>query len=234
MADLNGADDSVSNLRERRKDDFVEEPSDGFKIKIRTSNNWQLQCRRNNSSSRMQIHQEDDDDDMFMRNNEPVGEETSGEAIIEMVESITDYGGIELADPKALGSAISLKVRAKNESDNLKSSHSNDIIDTSRADKGPSLYVPVEINKIKIDMLIDTGSPVTILSENLIKKVDLGSSGLSRVESTLSAADGNKMKIKGQAVCEIKIGNNEFQHKIIFTKLGEIRRHSRNGLFKML
>ncbi|CAG2243575.1 unnamed protein product [Mytilus edulis] len=71
-------------------------------------------------------------------------------------------------------------------------------------------------------MLIDTGSPVTILSENLIKKVDLGSSGLSRVESTLSAADGNKMKIKGQAVCEIKIGNNEFQHKIIFTKLGKL------------
>ncbi|VDI80107.1 Hypothetical predicted protein, partial [Mytilus galloprovincialis] len=30
------------------------------------------------------IHQEDDDDDMFMRNNEPVGEETSGEAIIEI------------------------------------------------------------------------------------------------------------------------------------------------------
>ncbi|CAC5403198.1 unnamed protein product [Mytilus coruscus] len=67
------------------------------------------------------------------------------------------------------------------------------------ADKYPSLYVPVEINKIKIDMLIDTGSPVTILYENLIITVDLGTSGLSRVESTLSAADGNKMKIKGQA-----------------------------------
>ncbi|CAC5426233.1 unnamed protein product [Mytilus coruscus] len=67
--------------------------------------------------------------------------------------------------------------------------------------KYPSLYVPVEIIKIKIDMLIDTGFPVTILSKNLIKKVDLGTPGLSRVESTLSAADGNKMKIKGQAVC---------------------------------
>ncbi|CAC5365115.1 unnamed protein product [Mytilus coruscus] len=33
---------------------------------------------------KQKIHQDDDDDDMFMSNNEPVGEETSGEALIEI------------------------------------------------------------------------------------------------------------------------------------------------------
>ncbi|CAC5385965.1 G2H3 [Mytilus coruscus] len=59
---------ALYELREKRKAGLVEEPADGFKIKIRTSNNWQLQCRRFKSSTRMQVISDTDltasDDDL--------------------------------------------------------------------------------------------------------------------------------------------------------------------------
>ena len=72
-------------------------------------------------------------------------------------------------------------------------------------------------------MLIDTGSPVTLISENLIESLGVGPSDLSRVESTLSAADGNKMSVKGQINLSIKIGKSNFQQNTIVTKLGKLK-----------
>lgn len=47
-----------------------------------------------------------------------------------------------------------------------------------------SLYAPVEINNIKLEMLIDTGSPVTSIADNIIESLGVGLSDLSRVETT--------------------------------------------------
>jgi hypothetical protein len=37
-----------------------------------------------------------------------------------------------------------------------------------------SLYAPVEINNIKLEMIIDTGSPVTLIAENIILAITAG------------------------------------------------------------
>lgn len=72
-------------------------------------------------------------------------------------------------------------------------------------------------------MLIDTGSPVTLLAENITESLGVGLSDLTRVDSTLSAADGNKMSIKGQMKIPIKIGKTGFQQNVIVTKLGKLK-----------
>lgn len=82
--------------------------------------------------------------------------------------------------------------------------------------------MPVEINNIKLEMLIDTSSPVTLIAENIIESLGVGLSDLSRVESTLSAADGNKMSIKGQIKVNIKIGTIDIKQDAIVTKLGKL------------
>ena len=86
-----------------------------------------------------------------------------------------------------------------------------------------SLYAPVEINNIKLEMIIDTGSPVTLIAENIIESLGVGLSDVSRVESTLSAADGNKMSIKGQIKVNIKIGKTELKQDAIVRKLGKLK-----------
>lgn len=86
-----------------------------------------------------------------------------------------------------------------------------------------SLYMPVEINNTKLEMLIDTGSPVTLLAENIIESLGVGLSDLSKVESTLSAADGNKMSIKGQIKVNLKIDQSQYRQNTIVTKLGKLK-----------
>ena len=86
-----------------------------------------------------------------------------------------------------------------------------------------SLYAPVEINNIKLEMIIDTGSPVTLIAENIIESLGVGLSDVSRFESTLSAADGNKMSIKGQIKVNIKIGKTELKQDAIVRKLGKLK-----------
>jgi hypothetical protein len=51
-------------------------------------------------------------------------------------------------------------------------------------------------------MIIYTGSPATLIAENIIESIGVD---LSRVESTLSTADGNTMSVKGQIKVNIKI-----------------------------
>jgi hypothetical protein len=83
-----------------------------------------------------------------------------------------------------------------------------------------SLYAPVEINNIKLEMIIDTGSPVTLIAENIIESLGVD---LSRVESTLYTADGNTMSVKSQIKVNIKIDKTEFKQDAIVTKLGKLK-----------
>ena len=97
------------------------------------------------------------------------------------------------------------------------------VIQTSSVTTFSSFFLPVEINKVKIDFLIDTGSPVTLISEKIIENLGIGSSGLSGVASTLSTADGNNMKVLGQIKCKMKIGTKFFDHELIVTQLGKLK-----------
>ncbi|CAG2211125.1 unnamed protein product [Mytilus edulis] len=97
-----------------------------------------------------------------------------------------------------------------------------EFVDLAR-DSLHSLYMPVEINNTKLEMLIDTGSPVTLLAENIIESLGVGLSDLSKVESTLSAADGNKMSIKGQIKVNLKIDQSQYRQNTIVTKLGKLK-----------
>ena len=81
-----------------------------------------------------------------------------------------------------------------------------------------NLHAPVEINNIKLEMIIDSGSPVTLIAENIIASLRVGLSDLFRVESTLPAADDNKMSIKDQIKVNIKIGKAEFKQDAIVTR----------------
>ena len=86
-----------------------------------------------------------------------------------------------------------------------------------------NLHAPVLINNIKLEMIIDTGSPVTLITENIITSLRVVLSDLSTVESTLSAADGNKMSIKVQIKVNIKIGKAEYKQDAIATKLRKLK-----------
>ena len=66
-------------------------------------------------------------------------------------------------------------------------------------------FITVEINSLKLDMLVDTGFPVTIISHEIAEMLGIRSSELSRVATTLLTADGNKMDIKGKVKCKMKI-----------------------------
>ena len=69
-------------------------------------------------------------------------------------------------------------------------------------------------------MIIYTGSPATLIAENIIESIGVD---LSRVESTLSTADGNTMSVKGQIKVNIKIDKTEFKQDAIVTKLGKLK-----------
>ena len=102
------------------------------------------------------------------------------------------FGGIEQVDLEVYKPASSFDMRPK-----MKINERLEFDDSAKS-SFQSLYAPVEINNIKLEMLIDTGSPVTLIAENIIESLGVGLSDLSRVESTLSAADGNTMSIKGK------------------------------------
>ena len=62
-----------------------------------------------------------------------------------------------------------------------------------------------------------------MIAENIIESLGVELSDVSRVESTLSAADGNTMSIKGQIKVNIKIGKTELKQDAIVRKLGKLK-----------
>ena len=71
-------------------------------------------------------------------------------------------------------------------------------------------------------MSIDTESPLTLLSNELLDMIGVKSSDLSRVDSILHTADGNKMNIKGKINCKMTIDKISLEYPVIFTQLSKL------------
>ena len=84
-------------------------------------------------------------------------------------------------------------------------------------------FITVEINSLKLDMLVDTGSPVTIISLEIAEMLGIRSSELSRVATTLLTADGNKMDIKGKVKCKMKIDKIFVEQDVIVAQLSKLK-----------
>ena len=87
---------------------------------------------------------------------------------------------------------------------------------------GCSFYIPVEVNKIKLNMLVDTGSPVTIISSDMIGMLGVRPSDLSRADKTLHTADGNQMNVKGKIKCKMKINDFSTEYPVVFAQLSKL------------
>lgn len=73
-------------------------------------------------------------------------------------------------------------------------------------------------------MLVDTGSAVTLISKetytDLTRSVASSSAQLTSVDTTLMTADGEAMKVYGETLVSLKVGDQEFAHSVIVAELG--------------
>lgn len=67
------------------------------------------------------------------------------------------------------------------------------------------LFVTVKINDVDFDMLVDTGSAVTLLSPKIYKCLGSGGKELSTVDTVLTTADGDVMDVMGQTDIRLNI-----------------------------
>ena len=70
--------------------------------------------------------------------------------------------------------------------------------------------VNAKINNVPTDFVIDTGSPVSIISDDSLRDLKI-EEPLQRVETTLRTADGTLLDIKGKVAVVIGIGALTFK-----------------------
>ncbi|CAG2236597.1 unnamed protein product [Mytilus edulis] len=87
---------------------------------------------------------------------------------------------------------------------------------------GSCLNVEVEINELKCKLLVDTGSPVCILSEQLFKKLNKGTSLLTKSSTSVHTADGTALDIKGKIDIKLKIGKLCLDQELIVAKIDNL------------
>ena len=83
-------------------------------------------------------------------------------------------------------------------------------------------FATVFVNQICIDMLVDTGSAVTLISKNIYEKISNIKPKLSEVSTVLTTADGEPMKVLGASNLLLRMGSYEFNHSAIVADLGDI------------
>lgn len=80
--------------------------------------------------------------------------------------------------------------------------------------KETCLFADCQINNVKVKFLVDTGSPVSLISNETFKKLKLDSP-LNKISSTLSTANGNLLTVKGKCTLNIEIGPFEVTQELI-------------------
>jgi hypothetical protein len=74
------------------------------------------------------------------------------------------------------------------------------------------LFAKAKIQKLIFNTLVDTGSAVRLISKKSIDKLDIPSSALHSVTTTLTSAEGNEMKVYGKIGLKFSISNTVFEH----------------------
>lgn len=87
---------------------------------------------------------------------------------------------------------------------------------------GSCLYVKAEINKVPCKLLVDTGSPVCVLSAQIFRKLGVEEGELQATNLSLHTADGNSLKIIGKVQVCINIGPHSFDQDVIIAELADL------------
>lgn len=82
------------------------------------------------------------------------------------------------------------------------------------------MFAQCTINEIKCKLLIDTGSPVSLLSKEVFEKFKI--SQLEEIESTMTTANGNELKVKGKCHLPIKMEHFKYKQDMIVADLDGI------------
>ncbi|KAK3090931.1 hypothetical protein FSP39_015821 [Pinctada imbricata] len=83
------------------------------------------------------------------------------------------------------------------------------------------LYAHVEINGVRCQALIDTGSSVTLISKTLFHKIP-SEITLQKASTILKTADGKHLEVVGRFMAELKIGNELITQDVIIANLEDI------------
>ncbi|CAC5367719.1 unnamed protein product [Mytilus coruscus] len=87
---------------------------------------------------------------------------------------------------------------------------------------GSCLYVKAEINSTQCKLLVDTGSPVCVISSKLFNTMDVDKTELQKTDTALYTADGTKLVVKGQVNVQVKLGTEIFKQNVIVANIEEL------------
>ena len=90
-----------------------------------------------------------------------------------------------------------------------------------RLDMG-CLYAEVQVHNVTCRMLIDTGSPVSVLSYTEFVKLGLGEESLQIFETNLTTADGNQLEVKGCIPLVFKMGSKIFEQTFVVSRVEKL------------
>ena len=102
-------------------------------------------------------------------------------------------------------SKIERKYFKQSNQDQINSENMSNVIYLNKI-SGTCLKVDVEINGSKCKLLVDTGSPVCIISETLFSGLNDKIGLLRHTNTTIHTADGSALTVKGKIGVQLKIG----------------------------
>lgn len=83
-------------------------------------------------------------------------------------------------------------------------------------------FADVKVNNTSIDMLVDTGADVTLISSKLYFDLGFKKSVLKPVSRKLTTADGDPMEILGMIIIPMLFSEQIIVHPVIVANLGEL------------
>lgn len=83
-------------------------------------------------------------------------------------------------------------------------------------------YIKAKIESLYINMLVDTGSAVTLVSNTVFEKLGHAKNKLKPVSTALTTADGDVMNVIGASHLSFSLSNHLFEHSAVVADLGDI------------
>ena len=68
---------------------------------------------------------------------------------------------------------------------------------------------------IAVNLLVDTGVAITLMSSAVFERVDLPDADLEQVECNICTADGTPIRVHGERVMQLTIGSLRVEHPVI-------------------
>ena len=84
-------------------------------------------------------------------------------------------------------------------------------------------FIKVFIDLFPINMLVDTGSAVTLISNGVYEQLGRVKGKLQPVSTTLTTADGEVMNVMGASNLVLNLDNHSYNQSAIVADLGNIQ-----------